>query len=184
MYYLLSILFGLIPEVLYFTLFLTYTKGLKEKRLRLFFAIAIAYFICILFQRYQLIYYMLFVILIYIESKMLYKKKIQIIDLFIISIALNWVVVVSGLLFCIMKFTYANYILYYIIDRIILFSIFIFKNKFNSLYRKYCEFWNRNDNKKRPIKSITLRNISLISTNLAIYMLNVAIAKIIEVGMR
>ena len=46
MYYLVSILFGLIPEVLYFTLFITYTKNIKEKRIKLILLISIAYFLC------------------------------------------------------------------------------------------------------------------------------------------
>ena len=44
MYYLLSIVLGLIPEVLYFTLFLSYTKNLKGKKIRLFVLTFILYF--------------------------------------------------------------------------------------------------------------------------------------------
>ena len=45
MYYVISILLGLIPEVLFIVLFLTSAKQLKEKRIRLFFIISIFYFL-------------------------------------------------------------------------------------------------------------------------------------------
>ena len=183
MYYLISILLGLVPEVLYFTLFICYTKNIKEKRIKLFLLIGIAYFICMIFQRYKLIYYLMFVILIYIILKILYKQKTQIIDIFIISFSLTYLVIISAILFLFMGNTYDNYFIFYIINRIFIFSIFIFKNKFRKIYLKYCSLWNRNDNINRPIKSITLRNLSLILVNFAICITNTVIAKIIEIGM-
>ena len=172
MYYLISILFGLIPEVLYFTLFITYTKNIKEKRLILFILISIVYFFCMLIQQYKLIYYLLFVVLVYFSLKILYKKKIQIIAIFIISLAETIILFLSYFCFLCIKKDLSNYYLFYAIDRILLFSIFIFRNKFNVIYKKYCKLWNRNDKEKRPIKSITLRNISLILMNLVIAFMN------------
>lgn len=74
MYYLISVLLGLIPEVLYFTLFIIYTKNIKEKRFRLFFFMSVIYFLCMLIKQYEVIYYILFVVLVYILLKILYKK--------------------------------------------------------------------------------------------------------------
>lgn len=181
MYYLLSILLGLIPEVLYFTLFLVYTKNLKKKKLKLFFLIAIAYFLCILIQQWQILFYILLIVLIYLSLKLLYKDKTQIIDIFVISFAYLWISLLSFILILFVKQDMSNYVLISIIDRILLFSIFIFKNEFNKIYKVYCKLWNRNDKEERPIKSITLRNISLILLNSFIFFLNIAIINIIKI---
>lgn len=180
MYYVLSILLGLIPEVLYFTLFLIYTKNLKEKRIKLFFLIAIVYFLCILIQQWQILFYILLIALIYLCLKFLYKEKTQIVDIFVIMISHLWLAILSFVLIFFVKDDYSNYVLVSIIDRILLFSIFIFKNKFNKIYKLYCRLWNRNDKEKRPIKSITLRNISLILLNSFIFFLNIAIINIMN----
>lgn len=180
MYYLLSILLGLIPEVLYFTLFLIYTKNLKSKKLKLFLSIAIVYFMCILIQQWKILFYILFIVLVYLCLKLLYKNKTQIIDIFIIMISHLWLAILSFILIFFVKKDMSNYVFVSIIDRILLFSIFIFKNKFNKIYKLYCKLWNRNDKEKRPIKSITLRNVSLILLNSFIFFLNIAIINIIN----
>lgn len=178
MYYVLSIILGLIPEVLYFTLFLSYTKNLKEKRVKLFLLISIAYFICILIQQWQILFYILWVALTYFALKILYKKKAQIIDIFIISLAYFWLAFISLVSLFFLKKDYSNFVMLSIIARIFLFLPFIFRNKFNILYKKYCKLWNRNDKEKRPIKSITLRNISLILLNGFIFIANITILNI------
>lgn len=78
MYYVVSILLGLIPEVLFIVLFLTSAKQLKEKRIRLFFIISIFYFLSMLIQQYKTIYYVLFIFLLYLSLKIVYGKKSQI----------------------------------------------------------------------------------------------------------
>jgi len=180
MYYILSILLGLVPEVLFFTLFITYTKNIKEKRIKLFILIAISYFLCILIQEYQVLFYILWEICIYLACKILYKKKVQIIDIFIITIAYAWNLILSFILMNFAEKDLSNYVLIYIIERIILFMPFIFKNKFNVLYIKYCKLWNRNNKEKRPIKSITLRNISLILLNIFILGMNIIFINIMN----
>lgn len=178
MYYILSILLGLIPEVLYFTLFITYTKNIKGKRIKLFMLISVAYFLCILVQEYQILYYIALIALIYFILKFLYKEKVQIIDIFIISFAYLWLAILSAIL--LMFLNNNNFVFLSIIDRIFLYLPFIFKSKFNVIYKKYYRFWNRNDAEKRPIKSITLRNISLIFLNGLIFLLNITIINILN----
>lgn len=174
---LMSIILGLLPEVLYFTLFLIYTKNIKEKRLRLGILIAVAYVLCMFIQRYQLFYYLLFIALVYLILKLLYRDKIQIIDVFVISSSTILLTIFSYLYFIFKD--YFNYYVLLAMNRILLFLPFIFKDKFNMVYKKYCKLWNRNDNMKRPIKSITLRNISLIIINLLIFIINIVITKIL-----
>lgn len=180
MYYLVSILFGLIPEVLYFTLFITYTKNIKEKRIKLFLLISIAYFLCLLIQQFVTIYYFALIFIIYAIIKMLYKQNTQIIDIFIISIMCLWITLLSFVMMLFLSENYSNYWILYALNRIFLFLPFVFKNKFNLLYKKYYHYWNRNDNEKRPIKSITLRNISLILLNSFVFFMNITIINMIN----
>lgn len=168
----LSILLGLLPDVLYFTLFLIFSKNIKEKRIRLFLLVSIIYLICIMISQYQILYYAGFVFFTYFALKLLYKSKALIIDIFIIGIAYMYLALNSYICFQFVSNDFSNYYLIAIINKIILFIPFIFKNKFNLLYNKYKSLWNRNDKIKRPIKSITLRNISLICLNVFIFIAN------------
>lgn len=178
MYYLVSILLGMIPEVLYFTLFLIYTKKLKEKKIRLAILIGIIYIFCILLTEYKIIYYVVFITLIYFILKILYKNKTQIIDIFIISLSFFYIELLSLLIY--LPKNIVQYYIILILNRILLFIPFIFKSKFNILYKKYCSLWNRNYDKKQPIKSITLRNISLIGINCIIFIANIICLYIIK----
>lgn len=177
----MSILFGMIPETLFFTLFLIYTKNIKEKKLKLFISIIFIYILCIFIQRYKIIYYVLFIILFYIILKILYKRKTQIIDIFIIAIMYSYLTIISIICFAFAKENFTNYYILMFINRFLLILPFIFKNEFNVLYKKYCNLWNRNDKIDRPIKSITLRNISLILLNLLIFIVNILCIHINEI---
>lgn len=176
--FIFSLLVGMVPEVLYFTLFIVFTKGLKEKRIRLFFLISLAYILCIMIIRYEILFYVLFIFIVYFILKILFKEKTQIIDIFLIMISISYLAFTSLLVY------FANninsYIFLYIINRILLFSIFIFRKYFNKLYEKYTKYWNRNDKIKRPIKSITLRNISVIGMNFIIFIIYIISLYMIE----
>lgn len=149
MYYLISIILGLLPEVLYFTLFLIYTKDLKEKKLKLFALITIAYTVTIFIKQYVLLNYLALIAGMYLILKLLYKKKTQIIDVFIVGISYLWIALLSAVLLIFLNKDLSNYYQLYIINRILLFVPFIFKNKFNIVYKKYCSLWNRNDKEKK-----------------------------------
>lgn len=178
--FIISILLGLLPEVLYFTLFVIYTKNIKEKRIILYFFLAIGYVVCIMTIRFQMFFYLVFVVYFYILLKILYDKKTQIIDIFIIGISYLWLSLLSYVLMFFVNKDYSNYYVIYTIQRLLLFIPLLFKSKFNLLYSKYCKLWNRNDKEKRIFKSITLRNISLIILNCIIFFLNIIIINIIN----
>lgn len=176
----LSIFLGLIPEVLYFTLFITYCKNIKEKRIRLFLFISLAYVLCMFIQKYKIFYYVLFIALIYWIMKIVYKEKTQIIDVFVISISLIYITLISYFCFNFLNDDLSNYYLLMFIARVILYLPFLFKKYFNIIYKKYCKLWNRNAEEIRPIKSITLRNISLITINIAIFFMNLYAISVIN----
>ena len=162
--FLVSIVLGLLPEILYFSLFLIYTKNIKEKKLKLFMLLAIGYILLIMICRYQFIFYLAYVVYSYVILKLLYKS--QIIDFFVFSIATSYLTIISFLMYNIIE----NYWLAYIINRLLLILPFVFKKYFNKLYLTYRSLWNRNDNAK--IKSLTVRNCSLLFINICIILLN------------
>ena len=176
----LSILLGLIPETLFFTMFLIYTKNLKENKIKLFILINISYILCIMISQYKILYYVALIFLIYLILKILYKNKTQISDVFIISLSEMYLALTSYICFLFVTEDFSNYYLLSILHKIILFLPFLFRNKFNSIYKTYYSLWNRNYDKKQPIKSITIRNISLISLNLFIFLLNLTIIYLIS----
>lgn len=177
---LLSIVLGLLPEVLYFTMFLIYAKNLKEKRLKLGILISVAYVVCITFIPHSVYSYIGFIFTTYILLKLLYKQKAQIVDIFLICIAYLYINLLAYISYLILKnnMNIQLYYLLYFIDRICLCIPFIFRNKFYELYKKYFSLWNRRYDVKAPIKSITIRNISLISLNILIFLTNIVIIKI------
>lgn len=177
-----SILFGLIPEVLYFTLFICFTKNIKEKRIKLFLLISLAYILCMFIQRYKVVYYVLFIALIYLILKLLYKEKVQIIDVFVFSVSFSYICIISFIFSRFLVENLSNYYIIMLINRIFIFVPLLFKNRFNKIYNYYNILWNRskNKNEKRPIKSITLRNLSLILLNLLIFFINLATINIIN----
>lgn len=169
----LSFLLGMLPEIIYFSFYIICIKDIKEKRTKLTILIGISYLLCITISRYKLIYYLLFIICIYLILKILYREKTQIIDIFVISISMIYTTFLSYILVWFIKSDYSNYYLIFIINRVLLYIPFIFYKKFNTIYNSYCKLWNRNKLEQRKIKSITLRNISLIAVNTFIVSVNV-----------
>ena len=171
--FIFSLIFGLIPETLYFTLFLIFAKNIKEKKIKLFLLISLSYILCITTIRYKLLLYVVFIFVIYGILKILYKKKAMITDIFLFAFSILYLSIVSYIFYKITINTNINDFLNYIIMRIFLFlPLILFKDKFYNIYKIYCRFWDRNDKENRPIKSITLRNISLTIINLLIILIN------------
>ena len=164
--FIVSLLLGMLPEVLYFTLFLTFTKNIKTKRLKLFILLSIGYILLIMICRYQLIFYLAYIVYSYLILKLLYKSEI--IDFFICSLGYSYLTIISIIAFIVIP----NYWVAFVMNRVLLFAPFILKNKFNELYILYRSLWNRNDKVKQPIKSLTLRNCSLLMINALIVILN------------
>lgn len=180
-YFLISVFLGLIPEVLFYTFFLIHAKNIKRHKILLFILIAVADCIYMVLSDYKVINYLFFIISVYVILKILYKKKAQIIDVFTFSVAFMYVCLISYLCFLPVNNNITTYYIMFVIDRILLIVPFLFKNKFNILYKKYCNLWNRNDKEKRRIKSITLRNVSLISLNLFIFLCNLGCLYILNI---
>lgn len=160
---LINIFLGMLPETLFFTMFLIYSKKIKEKRKSLFVLIILNYIGTGVLSTYSIYSYVLFIILQYAILKLLYKEKIEWIDAFLITISHIYLFIIAISCYKI----FGNYKIALLVNRLLLILPFIFRNKLNHFYEEYKKLWNRNSNNK--IKSITLRNISLIFLNIFIF---------------
>ena len=130
--FIISLFLGMFPDILYLTLFISFAKNLKEKRIKLFILLAIGYILLIMICQYQFLFYIVYIIYAFLILKLLYKSNIC--DFFLCSVALFYMTIISYVGYMLLSW---NYALYYIVERLVVYSIFIFKNKFNLVYNKY-----------------------------------------------
>lgn len=160
--FILSLILGVGLDSLYYYLYLSKIKKIKNKRLLLYILIFIGYVFLFMILRYNLYLYLIFYIYIYLILKFNYKSQIN--DFFITVFLDIFYISISALCFFLIK----NYLLALLIDKLLLFVPLLFMDKIKFLYKKYCNFWNRSFDNKPPIKSLTLRNCSLVCFNLII----------------
>lgn len=166
--FIISLLFGMLPEVLYFTLSIIFVKDIKTNRLKLFGLLILGYIMLIMLCRYQLLFYLGYIVYVYVVLKKLYKAKV--IDLFVISVISAYLTLMSFISFKLVD----NYVFACILNRALLFiPICLLNYRLNDVYNMYWILWDRREGNK--IKSITIRNISLTLTNIFIVLLNIAV---------
>lgn len=175
---LLEIFFGLVPEAIYFSLFMVFAKELKTKRI-LFILIMIFEYIALKhFIKFNVLFQFIYTFMVYLNFKVLYKDKAIITDLFVFMVASLVLILLSGISYILVNLLIKDiYIAFYvslIINRISLFSLLIIaRKKLPKLYNNYKFFWNRHKDKTVKIRSLTLRNISVILFNLMFYIINI-----------
>ena len=159
-------------EAIYFSLFLIFGKNIKNKRLLFIVIMIFQYLILKQFIKFNVLFQIIYTFMSFINLKVLYKDKAQITDIFLFAVASIILIITSIGSYAIIYFTIGKYIVALILNRILLFAIlFLIKNKIRDLYKKFYSLWNRH---KLPnkIKSLTLRNISIIIFNLMFYIVN------------
>lgn len=156
--FVLSMIFGILPDVLYSFLYIKNIKNLKNKKALFFVLLFVSYMLCIILIQHQLYFYIALDIITYLIMKLLYKVKIN--DFFLIILLDLYLVICSLLSYVI----FGNYVVAMIVYRVLLFIPLLFKNKLRKIYKEYCRLWNRH-NEKDKIKSITIRNIVLTLLN-------------------
>ena len=116
----------------------------------------------------------------YINLKVLYREKAQITDIFLFVYASIVLILISIFSYFIVYFTVNNYTVALILNRILMFSYLIFnRDKLSCRYKKFYSTWNRH-NDPNKIKSLTLRNVSVIITNLMFVIINVGMIVLIN----
>lgn len=171
-----EILVELLPEAIFFALFLIFAKGIREKRLLFISLTCIDYLLLFTAFPYSIYSKVGFFIVTYIILKVLYREKSQITDIFLLAIA-SFVLILSCaafstlFIFNILKYEYCT-----IANRIFLFIIlFVFGYKLNYLQKIYKKYWNRNDKEEKKMKSLTFRNINIISFNIMFFIINIGL---------
>lgn len=163
-------------EAIYFSLFLIYGKNLKEKRL-LFIGIMIFEYLALkYFIKFNVLFQLSYTFMTYLTLKVLYKEKAQITDIFLFALASLFLILISIISYAIIYFTIRKYIVALILNRILIFClILLIKNKLNLFYQNFYKLWNRH-NTPNKVKSLTLRNISIIIFNLMFWLINIGMA--------
>lgn len=130
----LSLVLGAGLDSLYYYLYISKIKGIKNKRVLLYSLIFIGYVVLFMVLRYNLYLYLIFYIYIYLILKFIYKSQIN--DFFITVFLDIFYISISALCFFLIK----NYILALLIDKLLLFVPLLFIKKIKFLYNKYCSF--------------------------------------------
>lgn len=159
-------------EPIYFSLFLIIGKDLKNKRILLTCIMIFEYIMLKQFIHFNVAFQFIYTFMSFVNLKVLYREKAQITDIFLFAIASIILIVLSIFTYMTSKITYDNYFISLIINRILLFLfLYLSRNKIRKLYKKFYSHWNRHNNPK-AIKSLTLRNISIIIFNLMFWVIN------------
>lgn len=173
-------LIGQIPEAIYFSLFMIYTKQLKEKRLLYTLLMIIEYILLVQIFPFNIWFQILYTFISFLILKILYNKKSQVVDIFTFGIASIILVAISGIMYFLAYYTYRNMTICLIFQKILLFLVlFIFRNKLSNLQKIYKKFWNRKFNTKTKIKSTTFRALNVVIFNLMFYVINFGVLYVI-----
>lgn len=169
----LELLLGQIPEAIYFSLFMIYTKQLKEKRLLYSALMVIEYILLIKVFPFNVWFQILYTFISFIILKMLYKEKSQITDIFSFAIASIVLIITSASTYLIIYYTLKNITICLIIHKILLFALlFLFRNKLYNIQKLYKKIWNRNFNKTYKIKTTTFRALNVVVFNIMFFIIN------------
>lgn len=169
----LEMLLGQIPEAIYFSLFMIFTKQLKEKRILFIVLMTLEYLIIQKLIHFNIWLQVIYTAFTFIILKLLYKDKAQITDIFTFTIGAIMLTLIDAILYFTVGMLTQNYILFVIVDRLVLFTtIILLRNKLPKIQSLYKRLWNRNDNKKKKIKTTTFRSLNVVIFNLSFYILN------------
>lgn len=165
----LQLLLGQIPEAIFFGLFMIYTKNLRKYRLTFIILVILSYLILKYLFPYSWYFHISFLISTFTELKIIYGKKSQITDIFILLI--GYIILgISSIISCLI---FRNVIFAVILNRLLIFiPLFIFNYKLNYIQEVYKKYWNRNDKVSKKIKSATFRSMNVVIFNLGFAALN------------
>lgn len=175
-----NLLIGQIPEAIYFSLFMIYTKQLKEKKLLYIILMIIEYVLLIQILPYNVWFQILYTFVSFLLLKILYREKSQLIDIFTFSIGSIILMIVSSIAYIIIYNTTRDLNACVLLHSILLFVVlFIIKNKLYNIQKVYKKLWNRKFNNKTKIKSTTFRALNVVIFNIMFYIINFGVLYVI-----
>lgn len=163
-------------EAVYFSLFLIIGKNIKNKRLLLIGIMIFEYLALKHFIHFNVWFQLAYTFMSFVNLKVLYREKAQVTDIFLFMVASVILILLSVFTYMTALYTYKDYFISLVLNRLLLFGIIlIFKNFIRKKYKSFCSLWNRH-NKPNRIRSLTLRNISIIVFNLMFCFINFCMA--------
>lgn len=163
-----------VVEAIYFAMFLLIGKNIKNKKLLFIGIMVFEYLALKYFIKYNVWFQIIYTFMSFVTLKVLYKNKAQVTDIFLFTASSVVLILISILCSSIVIITqiYSLYYIMLIVNRVMMFLfLFIFKDKIKRTYYKFMEHWNKHT-KPNTIKSLTLRNISIIVFNISFYVIN------------
>lgn len=166
---LLEVILGQIPEAVYFAIFMLLVKELKSKRIIFIIGMIIEYILLFNALPYSVWSHVLYFIVSYILMKVLYKNKVQIIDVFTLGIGSVILILISAVISLLFRHSIITVL---ILNRLLMFGfLFLFRNKLSKIQKLYKLLWNRND-KPKKMKTTTFRAVNTVLFNLLFYIIN------------
>lgn len=171
----LILLLEKVCEALYFSLFLIVGKNLKERRLLFITIMVLEYLALTSILQFNIWIQIIYTFMSFVNLKVLYRDKAQITDIFLFAVASIILILISFTCGIILFNKPDLYYIMLIINRTLIFVfLFIFKNKISVIYNRIIKYWNRNKEHTK-IRSLTLRNISVIIFNLMFCIINIGL---------
>ena len=165
-----------ILEEKYFSLFLIIGKNIKNKKLLFIGIMVFEYIMLTKFIEFNVLFQLIYTFMSFINLKVLYREKAQITDVFLFMVASLLLIAISAISYGVVYITIQEYFIALILNRILLFGLlFLLRNIIRDKYKVFCSLWNRH-NIPNQIKSLTLRNISIIIFNLMFWLINIGMA--------
>ena len=137
-------------EPLYFSLFLIIGKDLKKKRLLFTLIMIFEYIMLTSIIEFNVAIQFIYTFMTYLTLKVLYKEKAQITDIFLFAAASIILIILSMFTYLTALFTYKNYFISLILNRILIFTfLYVFRKQIRNLYVKFYSLWNRRHKSKK-----------------------------------
>ena len=161
-----------ILEAIYFSMFLIIVKNIKSKRILFTLIMIFEYLALKHFIKLSVWFQLIYTFMSYVNLKVFYKEEAHITDVFLFAFASIILIIASVSSYILINFTIKEYLAALLLNRIIIFCFLcLSKNKIRILYKEFCSLWNRHKIPNK-IKSLTLRNISIILFNLLFWTIN------------
>lgn len=166
----LELLLGQIPEAIYFALFMIFTKEIKEKRVVFTILMVVEYLLAKHLFIFNVWFHVVYMILVFLTLRFLYKDKAQIIDIFIFAIGSLILIICSIVSAGIYQFSSILGILCSRMTPYI--TLCLFHKQLPKIQKTYKLLWNRNDKNKLKMKSATFRCLNIVIFNIMFYAIN------------
>ena len=173
---LIMIILEKVLEAIYFAMFLLIGKNIKKKKLLFIGIMVFEYLMLTNFIEFNVWFQLIYTFMSFVNLKVLYREKAQITDIFLFASASLILIGISATSYGIVYVTIRKYFVALILNRILLFGfMYLARNFIREKYKVFCSLWNRHAIPNK-IKSLTLRNISIIVFNLMFWLINIGMA--------